>query len=444
MIYLINTFNPHWEGHTMPEWMWPKRRVFGYMLKLIDSPLSLGIGGLRRTGKTTLLKQLVGELSGNGVPPKRICYFQFDRDIILKNENALAKVIDAYLTDILDDSIGRIKDKTYIFLDEIQLVPGWSDIVKRYLDRDHPLTFVVSGSSSLLLESESTESLAGRLDMLRLSPPDFRDYLTINGLVPPPELRIDPGMTKIPTETTLFYGANRSRLATAYVDYLRWGGFPQLRELNDEESRRRYIKEVVVEKILRYDLPARFGGENPLDLEMLYEIYANEYGQIVEYNTLARDVGVSVGRLKRLTQALMAGYLVHYCYNHTRSQRKSGRTGKKVYLSTPSLAAHRYGPLNAFPELLGRIVENDIFLRLRDMDETLTFWRVGRQEIDFIFHVQDGLIPVECKTGRLRSQDTRVLRAVSEKLKAPFSMMVTSETLDFSDPSILRIPASML
>jgi hypothetical protein len=50
MIYLINTFNPHWEGHALPEWTWPKRRVFGYMLKLMDGPLSLGIGGLRRIG----------------------------------------------------------------------------------------------------------------------------------------------------------------------------------------------------------------------------------------------------------------------------------------------------------------------------------------------------------------------------------------------------------
>ena len=150
--------------------------------------------------------------------------------------------------------------------------------------KDNPsqtITFVVSGSSSLLLESESAESLAGRLDMLRLSPPDFRDYMTINGLEPPPEFKIDPDLRKIPTQTALYYGAHRGRLSRAYLDYLRWGGFPQLKELDDEESRRRYIKEVVVEKILR----------------------------------------------------------------------------------------------------------NDVFLRLREMDANLTFWRVGRQEIDFMFHV---------------------------------------------------------
>jgi hypothetical protein len=61
-----------------------------------------------------------------------------------------------------------------------------------------------------------------------------------------------------------------------------------------------------------------------------------------------------------------------------------------------------------------------------------------------IFHVQDVVIPVECKTGRLRSNDTRLIRSVSEKLGASFSVMVTFDTFDFSDPSILRVPAFML
>ena len=89
-------------------------------------------------------------------------------------------------------------------------------------------------------------------------------------------------------------------------------------------------------------------------------------------------------------------------------------------------------------------MENDVFLRLKDKDETLTFWRVARQEIDFIFHAQDVLFPVECKTGRLRSKDTRLIRSLAEQWGTPFSVMVTLDTFDFSDSSILRVPAYML
>ena len=150
---------------------------------------------------------------------------QFDRDLVLREKDVLERVLNTYLLDFLDESIGRIKEKTYILMDEIQLVPRWSDIVKRYLDRDPAPTFVVSRSSSLLLESESSESLAGRLDMIRLSPPDFRDYMTINGLEPPPDFRIEPDLLKIPTELHLYYGANRSRLLRGYFEYLRWAVF---------------------------------------------------------------------------------------------------------------------------------------------------------------------------------------------------------------------------
>ena len=109
---------------------------------------------------------------------------------------------------------------------------------------------------------------------------------------------------------------------------------------------------MVVEKILRYDLPARFKSENHIDLEMLYGIYSSEYGQIVEYSTLARDIGIST----------------------------------------------------------------------------------GRQEIDFIFHVQDIAFPVECKTGRLRSNDTRLIRSLAEKWGVPFAVMITSETFHLFRP----------
>ncbi len=444
MLYLIHTFNPQWDEYDLPEWKWPKRRIFDAMEKLLEGPLSMGVGGLRRTGKTTLLKQLMGRLMEKGTLPKRICYFQFDRDLVVKNPDVVEQVLDVYLKDILDETIGRIKEKTFIFLDEIQLIPLWADVLKRYMDRDPAITFMISGSSSPLLESESTESLAGRLDMLRLPPPDFRDHMIINGLEPPPEFTIYPGLKKIPSELLMYHGANRHRLTSFYLDYLRWGGFPQLKDVKDDAAKQRYIDEVVVKKILRYDLPARLKGVNPIDLERLYEIFAVEYAQMMEYNTIARDIGISTARIKTLSRALETGYLVHFCFNHTRSKRKAGRTGKKAYLSTPTLAAYRYGPLGRLPEILGRIVENDVFLRLKEKDANLSFWRVGRQEIDFIFHAGGVALPVECKTGRLRSKSFRLIRSTAEKWKAPFGVIATLDTLDFSDPSTLHAPAYLL
>jgi len=100
MLYLIHTFNKYWQQSHFLEWQWPKRRIFSSLVSILDSPLSLGIGGLRRCGKTTLLKQLVGHFCSKH-QPKRSLYFQFDRDLLIKNANALENILNIYLIDIL-------------------------------------------------------------------------------------------------------------------------------------------------------------------------------------------------------------------------------------------------------------------------------------------------------------------------------------------------------
>ncbi|MCP4751428.1 MAG: ATP-binding protein [Proteobacteria bacterium] len=444
MIYLLHSFNPHWEGNRPPEWEWPKRRIYHKLTRSLDNPLLMNLGGLRKTGKTTLLKQLLGRLVKSGTPPRRTFYFQFDRDLVVRHIDILKRVLDAYLLDFLGTSIGHTTEKTYIFLDEIQMVPRGAEIIQRYADRDPALKFVVSASSSAAPESIQSQDPPGGFDRIHINPPDFRDYLIVNNIESPPSFPITSDLRRIPMDFMLYYGKNKSRLSRLYLQYLRWGGFPQLKEITGDDERRDYIEDAVVKKILRYDLPARFSGDNPIDLERLYYIYSSEYGQMVEFKTLSKDMHVSVERLKKMSTALAAGFLVQFCFNHTISGRKSGRTGKKVYLNSPSLAAYRHGPLERFPEAMGRLVENDIFLRLREKDDALTFWRVERQEIDFRWHVDEVVIPVECKTGRPRTSHNRLMRSLTKKWDAPFAIMITSDTLDFSDPSVLKVPAFLM
>ena len=106
--------------------------------------------------------------------------------------------------------------------------------------------------------------------------------------------------------------------------------------------------------------------------------------------------------------------------------------------------AHKFGPLEQFPEILGRIVENDVFLRLHALNSDVQFFRNNWQEIDFIIEHAGKRIPIECKTGRLRSNALRLIRSMSEKWQSPFGILVTLNHFDFSDPGLLKIPAYLL
>jgi len=151
-----------------------------------------------------------------------------------------------------------------------------------------------------------------------------------------------------------------------------------------------------------------------------------------------------VYRLRHLTRALEAGHLVRFCANFQRSARKAARTAKKVYLSAPALVSHRYAGPELPPEVLGRVLENDVFLRLSEHDPELSFWRLGRQEVDFRCHRAGQAFPVEVKLGRLRPVQARLMRALAGRWGAPFGLVVTLDELDLSDPALLKVPALLL
>ena len=113
---------------------------------------SVAIYGLRRVGKTILMKQIMYELKKI---KENTLYFMFD-DIMAQNPDILEDIIDFYLKTIAGEG------RKYIFLDEIQKVPYWQDILKRFYDMREDIKFIVSGSASLRIK-KSKESLAGRI-----------------------------------------------------------------------------------------------------------------------------------------------------------------------------------------------------------------------------------------------------------------------------------------
>ena len=190
----------------------PKRNAFDDLWADITNLRQIiSISGLRRVGKSTLIKQIINSLLENKTDPYKILYFSFDQPTILEEKDTLEKIITLYLKEILNKDIYKIKQKVYIFLDEIQLIPFWQDIVKRYYDISPNLKFIVSGSASLLISSKSKESLAGRIFEKKLSPLTFSEYKKLS--------------------------KNRD-----FEEFLNFGQFPELLDINDNLNFLAYIK----------------------------------------------------------------------------------------------------------------------------------------------------------------------------------------------------------
>jgi len=204
-----------------------ERKLFGEIFPYLHERQILSIVGLRRTGKTILLKQLIKKLLAS-VQPEAILFLTFDEAIIPGNIT-IANYLNEYL-----EKIAPKDGKLYIFLDEIQYNRNWQHILKRYYDTDVRIKFVISGSSSLFLRKKTTESLAGRIYEFSLPVLSFEEYLELKNVKKEmlmayraAAVSFDMKAADMPAREKFFlqYGADMEK---EFEQYLWYGQFPEI------------------------------------------------------------------------------------------------------------------------------------------------------------------------------------------------------------------------
>jgi len=148
-----------------------KREILQRIIKALNYPSAIVITGLRRVGKTTLLRQLFEHL--NTETSNNIHFFSFDRKET-RSVEFLEQLLE-YLCKIGGDD----KKKTFIFLDEIQYITDWQGTIKHYIDFYPDIKFVITGSSSLFIKKKMSDSLAGRTYELYVHPLNYNEYQKI-------------------------------------------------------------------------------------------------------------------------------------------------------------------------------------------------------------------------------------------------------------------------
>ncbi|MDD1745396.1 MAG: ATP-binding protein, partial [Candidatus Methanoperedens sp.] len=357
----ILKYNHHWrEGFTYG--YEKKRELLDELIRYLNAKQIIGIIGLRRTGKTVILKQLIEHLIKQGKKRDRILYFSFDEESI-SLEDVISEYQSRLGTDILN--AGRL----YLFLDDIQKLEGWQNKVKYYYDTYPDIKFFVSGSSSLFLRKKAEESLAGRIFLFHLPVLSFIEFLHFKG---EDELIRRPQMFKEKIiEETLLYARRQ---------------FPELVSA-DEDFINMYVSSIL-NKIIYEDLPRIFPIEYEDALKQILKIVASNPGIMTDYSVLATDLGISRKTLSKYIFYLERGFLIQKCYNFSRNRLTSEKKMKKLYLSSTTLLFH----LCESPDQ-GRVVENLVI----NSSSARFFWRRGVSEVDCVLVNDGSIIPLEVK-----------------------------------------------
>ncbi len=375
-----------------------KRALFYEINKHVKLRQIIGIIGLRRVGKTTILYQLIQELIKNKIEPKNILYFSFDEE-----KDEIREVIKLYQEKVLQKDL-REEEKAYIFFDEIQKTGDWQDKIKTFYDLYPNVKFFISGSASLNILLKAKETLAGRIFYFSADLLSFREFLEFKGLLGKIEKNPD------------IWG---SELRIQMDNYL-IRPFPEIVNA-EEEIAKKYIKESIIEKAIFRDLTSLFDIKEAELIEKLVHILASNPGMIVNLEDLSKEMGRSRQLISNYLYYLECCFLVKSLRNFRGSLRASSRKLKKYYLIHPALSLSL-----EFPDS-GKVAENTVLFK----SKADYFWRETDKEVDFILRDKKIVKPVEVKYQKnINDKDTKSMLKFMDIFKVKDATVIT---LDYEE-----------
>lgn len=318
------------------------------------------ITGVRRSGKSVLLKQIYGEVLSSGRAVGGMAYLDLDdrKYRKVRTSDDLEAAIDAVLPSSGD---GR-----YLFLDEVQNVDDFEVLVNGY--RNEGVSVFITGSNSYLLSGEMVTKLTGRymeFDVYPFSFSEVRDYCSVN---------------------SMDFDSRRD-----FNEYVRLGGFPRRFSLGDQTAQRDYVRSLIAE-IIEKDVRRKRKVRNKATFERVLEYLLATPSATISSTSISdylrsEHVNINPYTAARYIDLIIASRLVSKCTRTDLVGKKALKTLYKVYIADPAL--HTLYPEVRSDIRMGAMIENIVYNELRSRGYSVTVGKLRGLEIDFV--VTDGV-----------------------------------------------------
>lgn len=370
---LINKWNPHFQDLSKGAWTDTIQRK-EYLERLWDAMELrhvIVLTGVRRSGKSTLMQQLIKKLIDEGVNPKNTLYLHLE-DVLIKPHLKLGwKLLDELYSYFLEkyDPQGKV----FVFLDEIQGISGFNRWVYSSYENKENVKFVISGSRQSLVESEASTLLTGRTVHFDIYPFNFCEYLLAKNV------QIKEGDT-----IKKMLDANFSQTRTILHNlgnFLKEGGYPEI-VLSKKESNKELIANTYYRDMLTRDIINPHDIRNPVEIESLGLQVLVDFTKTHTYRSLGKPQKLSVGTVKQYLNHFYKAYLFfesnHFSYKTKETQ--DIQKPKKIYVVDNGI---RNFNVIVPRQDLGQCAENITFLELKKHYPVVYYWQ-GKKEVDFV------------------------------------------------------------
>jgi hypothetical protein len=378
ILYLLN---PHWELKPLPVGL-PRPQYLEPMLMNLERREVQMLIGSRRVGKTTLMFQAIAHLlADKQVPANQILYVSLDH--LSLAATPIPKIIEAFRAEFQH---GRDR-KLFVFLDEIQNSPNWSQHLKNIVDFEQ-VRLCLAGSSSLLLERQGTY-LTGRALRIAVFPLSYPEFLAFKNAFPGP--------------------TEQYRHDGLLSEYLYQGGYPE-QILAPHPT---YLADLL-DAVINKDIVRVYGIKNPDLLNKLLLLLAQRIGQRTSHSKLKSVLRVSQDLVRDYINYLMEAYLVAEATKFAYSVNEQIYAEKKYYFADTGLRTALIGRRD-----LGGLAENALFIYLQKRFGRVFYGRANSFEVDFVVLEHGRPVVFEAKfTDQLMDDDLAPLVKFLDKLPA--------------------------
>ncbi|RLD66046.1 MAG: ATP-binding protein [Bacteroidetes bacterium] len=337
-----------------------KRNIYKKLDKAINARQIIAITGLRRSGKTTALKYLIEKINSKNkiyLDLERMEYRKIFQD---DNYGNIIKALEIYGI--------NLSEKSWIFLDEIQLVKNIGSVLK-YLYDNYPIKFVVTGSSSFYMKGTLSESLAGRKILFDLWPLSFDEFLTFKGenaFVLTPDLE----------QTPSFY---IDKYKAYYEEYVEYGGFPEVALSSSHDNKIDLLKDIF-DSFLKLDILFLSDFTKTEELYKLIVLLSARTGSKIDYTKLSGISGINRHKVKDYLLFLEKTFFIRIIRPYVLNRDREIALQPKIYFTDNGLLKVA-GQISG-----GALFENSIANQLSLKGELAYYAKRTGQEIDFILN----------------------------------------------------------
>lgn len=436
---VLQEFNPWWAGQPigdLPTW---ERSAVAQVWRWTQNPQTrraLLLTGARQVGKTTVLRQIIRKLVGQGFPAKSIIYATFDHPILkLIGIERTLKAWESFFP--ADPAQTRL-----LFFDEIQNIDGWQTWIKHQVDFQPKNRIAATGSASEV-QHGTAESGLGRFETIPLATLSFAEYLRLRQENIPdfPEVRSFRELFSWTPAEFAQTSAAAEPLVAHFHEYLIRGGFPEPALEQDISRCQRLLREDIVDKALKRDMTAFYGVRRVQELERLFLYLCYHDGGIVDMPTIAVQLdGINKQTVRNFLDLFEATHLI-YRLKPFGYGKEVLRGRDKVYLADAALpgAVMLLGrKLLERPEKLGAAVETaffkHVFTRFYSEAPRFSYWKGKKgEEVDLIAELPDRSVPFEIKyqDSDIRGSRLKGLWQYIEQNEIEQGYVITQRVKDF-------------